>query len=39
MRQMTPNLADCIEAGKALDADERLEAAHYSCSVCTATLT
>lgn len=25
---MTPKLADYIEAGKALDADERLEAAH-----------
>lgn len=25
---MTPNLADYIEAGKGLDADERLEAAH-----------
>lgn len=25
---MTPQLADYIEAGKALDADERLEAAH-----------
>ena len=27
-RRMTPRLADYIEAGKALDADERLEAAH-----------
>lgn len=27
-RSMTPKLADYIEAGKALDADERLEAAH-----------
>lgn len=25
---MTPKLADYLEAGKALDADERLEAAH-----------
>ncbi|MCR6711555.1 MAG: addiction module protein [Demequina sp.] len=25
---MTPRLADYIEAGKALDSDERLEAAH-----------
>lgn len=25
---MTPRLADYIEAGRALDADERLEAAH-----------
>ena len=27
-RSMTPKLVDYIEAGKALDADERLEAAH-----------
>jgi hypothetical protein len=27
-RSVTPKLADYIEAGKALDADERLEAAH-----------